>query len=425
MKSHAKTSELHRFPYRATAYLAKEYVVSFLLAFVFFFVVFLINQVLLLAEDILSKNVSFSKTMLLLLYSLPSILALAFPFASLAGALMAAARLNADNELLAFSAGGISLTTLYVPFAVIGLVISLVSFTMNDYFLPLGSRKFQEVYRDLLAESASLELQPYTVKKYPDTTLVTGAARGNLAGDVLIFQSAPDSPDNVISAKTATILMGGDQNSANVSLNDVWAMQVAPGSKERFSISTADSVLYRLEFREPLVGFSSTGPSDMASGDLRNRIRIKQSSLQAREKEAFSSQSSTRAVLIADYSAQGDIADSLRAYKEAKASVPMDRSLQIYELEYHKKYAIPAAGFFFALLAFPLGLGSRKAGRTAGFGIALVLSVVYWGMLFAGQTWGLKSHIEPWLSIWAPNFLVIAATLIFVLIRHLSSRRLA
>jgi lipopolysaccharide export system permease protein len=424
MKSPASASPSHCFPYRATTYLAREYLVSFLVAFIFFFIVFLINQVLLLAEDILSKNVSFSKTMLLLLYSLPSVLALAFPFASLAGALMAAARLNADNELLAFSAGGVSLSTLYLPFVVIGLAIALGSFIMNDYFLPLGSREFQKVYRDLLAESASLELEPYSVKKYPDTTLITGAPRDKLAGDVLIFQSAMNAPDNVMSAKTANIAMSVDQSSAEISLEDIWFMQVAPGSADRFSVSTADSVLYRLDFREPLVGFSTTGPSDMASGDLRKRIKIKEDSLESRKRTSFAKNSSARAMLINDYSSGADVSDSLRTYKDAKESVPADRSLQIYKLEYHKKYAIPAAGFFFALLAFPLGIGSRKAGRTAGFGIALILSVVYWGMLFAGQTWGLKSQVAPWLSIWAPNFLVLAATLTFWGVRHFSARRL-
>lgn len=424
-----------RFPFRACAYVTKEYVESFLVAFLFFFVVFLINQVLLLAEDILSKNVPFAKTLLLLLYSLPSVIALAFPFASLAGALMTSARLNADNELMAFSAGGISLTSLYLPFITVGLFIALVSFVMNDYFLPLGAREFQKVYRDLLAQSTSIELKPYSVKKYPNTTLVTGAPDGNLAGDVLIFQSDPDSSDRLMSADTASIAMQPDQNAAEISLNDVWAMQVAPGSRDRFSISTADSVIYRLSFREPLVGFSSTGPSDMASGDLKKRIVVKENSLVARKRNAFQKNSSARTILLGSYSRaqESPVADSrdeglsrgYQVYTETKTSAPTDRSLQIYKLEYHKKFAIPAAGFFFALLAFPLGLGSRKAGRTAGFGLALLLSVVYWGMLFFGQTWGLKSQIEPWFAIWAPNILVALATCILWTVRHFSSRRLA
>ncbi|MCE5256296.1 MAG: LptF/LptG family permease [Spirochaetaceae bacterium] len=462
-----------RFPLHASVYIAREYIVSFAISFIFFFVVFLINQVLLLAEDILSKSVPFSKTMLLLLYSLPSVVALAFPFASLAGALMAAARLNADNELMGFSAGGISMGSLYLPFIVVGTLIALFSFVMNDYFLPLGARDFQKVYRDLLSQSASLELEPYSVKRYPDTTLVTGAPKGGLAGDVLIFQADPNGPDRVMAADSASIAMQTDQNAAVIAMNDVWAMQVAPGLNDRFSISTADSVTYRLSFREPLVGFSSTGPSDMASGDLQKKIKVKEASLKVRRDKAFQKNSSARTILFRSYTlaldpgthpgARGaknqqqpaadlpqepqssdeeprlglksrggpsdETGDGLsrgyQIYSDAKTSIPSDRSLQIYKLEYHKKFAIPAAGFFFALLAFPLGLGSRKAGRTAGFGLGLLLSVIYWGMLFLGQTWGLKSQVEPWFAIWAPNILVTVAAAGLWIIRHFSSRRLA
>jgi lipopolysaccharide export system permease protein len=95
----------------------------------------------------------------------------------------------------------------------------------------------------------------------------------------------------------------------------------------------------------------------------------------------------------------------------------------IYTLEYHKKFAIPAAGFFFSLLAFPLGLGTRKAGRTAGFGVALLISTLYWGLLFAGQTAGLRSAVSPVLAMWAPNLLVALGIAAAWIMRIFGTRR--
>jgi len=114
---------------------------------------------------------------------------------------------------------------------------------------------------------------------------------------------------------------------------------------------------------------------------------------------------------------------SITVLRQAQTSPPSDRSLQIYELEYNKKFAIPAAAFFFSLLAFPLGLGTRRAGRTAGFGMALLLSTLYWGLLFAGQTAGLRSRIPPALAMWAPNALVLVAAILAWVIRHKGQRR--
>ncbi|MHB0898163.1 MAG: LptF/LptG family permease, partial [Spirochaetales bacterium] len=111
------------------------------------------------------------------------------------------------------------------------------------------------------------------------------------------------------------------------------------------------------------------------------------------------------------------------AFRQTDTVIPSDRSLQIYELEYNKKFAIPAAGFFFTLLAFPLGLGTKRAGRTAGFGLALLLSTLYWALLFAGQSAGIRSSVSPGLAMWAPNGLVLLSAIVVWIARRKSGRR--
>lgn len=430
------------FPFRITWYVAREFLLSFLISFFFFFVVFFINQILLLAEDILAKNAPLGQTMLLLLYSLPSIIAISFPFASLAGALMASARLNADNEMLAFSASGISIRALYVPFIAVGLMAALISFAANDYFLPRGTVAFQKVYRELVAQSSSMELTPFSVKQYSKATVVTGEQKGQSAGDVLLFETGDRQDEKVISAGKANIVILPGENDALITMENVLELQMdSPGSR-KFSVSKAETVNYKFVLREPIVGFSSTGPSEMSSQELLQKIESKKKALDLRILETRRQQADARAKLLDNYSLsllappvppareereEGDrqLRKLVSAHQLSGAARPSDRSLQIYELEYNKKFAIPAAGFFFALLAFPLGLGTKKAGRTAGFGLALLLSVLYWGLLFAGQTLGLRSSIDPALAIWAPNALVALATGILWLVRHFSARRIA
>ena len=75
-----------------TLYVAREFLLSFSVAFLFFFFVFFVNQMLLMAEQVLTKRVGAWQVFLLVLYSLPAIVALSFPFASLVGALMAVGR---------------------------------------------------------------------------------------------------------------------------------------------------------------------------------------------------------------------------------------------------------------------------------------------------------------------------------------------
>lgn len=419
------------YPWTATLYIAREFLLSFAIAFCFFFVIFLINQILLVAEDILSKNAPLDRTLLLLAYSLPSVVAIAFPFSALAGALMASARLNSDNEILAFSSTGVSVLSLYTPFLIIGLLASLVSFASNDYFLPRASKAFQKSYADLVARSAGIELAPFTVKRYADALVVTGQGSEGRIGDILLYQSGSRDAQKLIAAQFASVEMSQDGAEALLSMENVLEHDIDAGAKNKFSISQADSVLYRFRLKQPIVGFGGVGPSEMSSDELLASIGRKSAALNARFADIDRQRSESRARLLSSYAlAQTGAADemqklktSLSSLRQAASVKPADRTLQIYSLEYHKKFAIPAAGFFFSLLAFPLGLGTKKAGRTAGFGIALLLSTAYWGLLFAGQSAGLRNGLSPTLSMWTPNILVFIAAIAVWMVRLASSRR--
>ena len=57
-------------------YTYKEFILSFVVAFLFFFFLFFVNNILLLAEDVLSKDVPPGDVVLLIIYSLPSVLSI-------------------------------------------------------------------------------------------------------------------------------------------------------------------------------------------------------------------------------------------------------------------------------------------------------------------------------------------------------------
>ena len=137
-------------------YVGGEFLLSFLVAFAFFFFMFFINQLLLLAEDILQKDVPFSAVVRLIVYSVPSIIALSVPFATLVGSLMAVGRLSGDNEIVAFRAAGFPLTRLFSPVLVLAVLLSITSFLINDVLLPLGTLNFGRLYRELLYANPAL-----------------------------------------------------------------------------------------------------------------------------------------------------------------------------------------------------------------------------------------------------------------------------
>jgi len=99
---------------------------------------------------------------------------------------------------------------------------------------------------------------------------------------------------------------------------------------------------------------------------------------------------------------------SLRSFGTDKLT---DRTLQVYQLEYFKKFSIPFGALFFVVMAFPLGLLAKKSGRTMGFGVGILVSVIYWALLLGGQTLGARLDWSPFWSTWAPNAVVLIAGL--------------
>ncbi|MBA7584467.1 hypothetical protein ES708_26422 [subsurface metagenome] len=124
---------------RIDLYILNEFLISFVVAFLFFFCTFFINQLLVLAEEIFSKKVPFWDVVQFIVFSLPSILALSLPFGALVGSLMAMGRFASDNEILAFRTSGVARYRILTPLLAAGVLLFLVSFVMNDYFLPLGN----------------------------------------------------------------------------------------------------------------------------------------------------------------------------------------------------------------------------------------------------------------------------------------------
>ena len=410
---------------RITAYVAREFCISFVVAFLFFFFIFFVNQILLLAEEILTRRVPPLDVVRLIIYSLPSIVALSFPFGALVGALMAIGRFSSDNEIIAFQASGIPSRRLFAPLLVLGFVLSLGSFVMNDYFLPLGTINFGQLYRQLLFSNPELELEPFTVKHYQRSTLITGNVDGRRINDLIILDRTEEGEQRIIAAAQAQLTeSGGDAGIVSLMLGDVLTHTTMPDRRGNFSYSEASSMEYNILLQDITFSLRSPGPREMASYDVWQIIQERRQALEARRREQRRLVTSLRQALAADYHAAiagvqreeatlqrvtRDLDSAARRTNDEAARLIVDRTLSNYELEFHKKFAIPFACLTFVLFAFPVGLLTRRAGRAVGFGVGLLISTLYWSMLIAGQTIGINNpSISPALVMWAPNVVILA-----------------
>jgi lipopolysaccharide export system permease protein len=416
---------------RTWRYVGREYLLFFSVSFLFFFFLFFLNQVLVMAEEIFSKKVPFWDVVRLIVFSLPVVTAFAFPFGSLVGALMAVGRLSSENELMAFSSLGVPTRQFVAPLLFLGLFFSLVSFVMNDYFMPLGTLRFAAIYRRILYSNPALELEPYSVKRYENTIIITGAVEGRTISNVLIIDRSPEGNRRIITAREARLDESAGQSGAiSLSLDTVFTQLAYPKEGDRYDYTLSDSMIYTILLTN-LAGTAVSGlsPSTMSSADVWKQIKLKSVGQEQALREKRERTASLAFALSAGLgAAQSAVARAPAAADARRKAVDVlwkelakekgrdvtDQSLQSYLVEFNRKFSMPAACVVFAFFAFPVGMRARRAGRTVGFAVGLFVAIVYWGLLIAGQTFGVRMSLSPGFSMWLPDAMVfLAGTALF------------
>ena len=412
-------------------YLAKEFLLSFGISFLFFFIVFFVNQMLLMAEDILSKRAPLWDVIRLVVYATPSVLALAFPFASLTGALMAGGRLSSDSEILVLQSSGVSPGRIFAPFLILGVLFTAGSFLMNDALLPLGTVNFTRLYRKVLASSPALELTPYSARRWEGLTIVSGEVERDGISEILIIDAAGGGDKRVIAASRGS-LTENEPGVLTLSMEDVFS-QVNDASKPgRFEWSESKTLDYNMLLKDISEVSLGVSPREMSSRDLKAVIDKKEEAVETRKLHKKEDALEARLEASDEYyravgsgeapeKALASMAASLKRAKELSGESKEDRTLRVYRLEYYKKFSIPAGAFFFVILAYPLATFTRRNGRATGFGIGILVAVIYWALLAGGQTLGTRIEgVSPFWAMWFPDVFVLAAGVVAFGVKRLA-----
>jgi lipopolysaccharide export system permease protein len=406
-------------------YILSEAFFSFLISFLFFFFIFFVNQLLLMAQEILAKQVPFGQVALLVLFSLPQVIALSAPFASLVGTLMTVGRLSSDNEILVFLSSGLSFRNVFVPAITVGIVISILSFIANDILMPGGYVKFAQLYRRILLSTPALELEANSVKKFKNTVIVTGNVTGNAIDNVLILDKTSDGERRVIMAANAELKDSG-KDGLSLDLGRAFVQSSKEIAREDYDYASAGYLRYWVPQEDLIQAMSSVSPREMSSIDVYKEIKKRTIDLNNRMNEkrnkvaslAFAFENSLRAgPSSSEWNRRTNQFTAFQREAQALQGMSKDRGLSLYWLEFYKKFSMPFGAFSFIFLSVALGLMAKRSGQTVGFIFGLIISVIYWALLLGGQTMGIRLSTPPFWSMWLPNILALSIGLVLTVIK--------
>lgn len=413
-----------------TRYILKEFILSFLISFFLFFAIFLINQFLLLAKELLENRVPAGIVLKLLLYSVPLVLMLTCPFAVLGGVLMSISHFSKTDELMAVENSGISRKVLFLPLLIGGLLLSGIFFLINEYYLPLGAVRTNETKLKLALSHPEMNISPFSVKRIPysRTTLVTDRVEGRTFRNLVVLDKGNTGNKRIILARQAGLRNRGKNEKGILSLRmqGVFGEEIPLKDKGKYSYFTADRMVYNILLKDLIGSIAPVNASQKSMLDLsreikarRREIKTKQQLPEHREGEdLFRRDSLYRGLRTASSSLRGslyaDLKKNLESSVSPKEALSRDFRLHLLRMEWQQKLTFPLSTLFFVFLAFPLGFSSRRSGRFLGFLICLLVSFLYWSSFFLFKVWGyLSVGAPPWIFLWTPNLLVFLVAGLF------------
>lgn len=421
---------------RLYAYVGKEYLLSFFLAFVFFFFIFFINQILVLAQKILLKNVNISDVLVLVVLTIPQFLMYTMPFSSLASASMVIGNLSTQNEVLALRSCGIKTSKIFVPIVGISLILSVSTLFIADRMIPYTTEKYKELYAQVLQRIPTLELESYSSTTFGDRVISNGLVDGNTVYDVLIFDDTSSSDRRVVMADKGTFsVVDIDRFIYKIELDNPRILVTDASSVQSYSVASSAHMTMYLNLSSEASGVVTITPSQMSIRQLLSLVKERKvdqdNAIKRRDSDIASSVETLADALFAVENRPGsgsvdsgfagsgvsvaNLERQINYINAIKGNNTYSFYYQYYRTELQKKVALSFACTFLVFIAFPISFFRVKNGRLLGFGLSMLIACMYWFLLYYMHTQAIMTGLHPAWFIWFPDALVFFIGLILIL----------
>ena len=404
-------------------FISKEFLINFLVAFTFFFLIFFVNSILLLVQRILLKNIDFKTMLVMVLLSMPQFLIYTFPFATLTGASMVLGDLSSNNELLALKSSGVSEKKVFLPIIIWSIIFSLITFFVSDYLLPWTNIIYRERLTLLMREMPTFEIEANGTNTVGNIVIANKEVEDALIHEIVMTNNDRTSENKTVVSKLGKVeMMDSARFIYRFTLEDPEILITDSSDINTNLLANAENATFYLDFSDQVPSLTNTDPVNLSSSVLRENIK----SRQVREDEDRRAFYLQREELGLSYSSllKERMVDGTEVMEESIGinqglmrldEPPIDFYAQYYKAELTKKYSLSLACFFLTLVALPLGTLKLKYGKLTGFAVSLIIAVAYWYMMFFAQLEIFNIKSPPYLLIFLPDIAVALIAVFFKL----------
>ncbi len=402
-----------------TRYLLSEMATFWLVSLLTFLGILLTVRMLQLTEMIVNRGVEFSQIFRVFIAIVPGFLEFALPMAALLGVIIAFARLSADSELIVLRASGIALAELVRPVAVFGIALTLLSVVVSMVLRPWGNRLLGDTLFEIAQTRSTAGLRSGVFNKLGPLTLYaedidphTGAL------ERILIDDKRSTSRQIIVAKEGRIQSDPVDRSLGLYLFHGTSHELTNG---KYLLTDFDRNRISLDFEQLSAqsGDRETKSRELSLGEILTEMNTTRDRLEA---ATVAAAVATPTPPPTPSGIAAVINPASPATEEADPK-KIQKSLNRLRIELVRKFSMPLACLFLALLAMPLGVQHPRSQRTWGVGLSVMLGllvfVAYYGALSVFMALGESGKVSPYLGLWLPNLACFA--LAVWLLKHVCS----
>jgi LPS export ABC transporter permease LptF/LPS export ABC transporter permease LptG len=297
--------------------------------------------------------------------TIPVALIYTLPMSVLVGILIGLSRLAADSEITAMRASGIGVWHFLRILSIFVIAAWIMALANGLYIAPKSQAALGRLEDRLKGSQVSFEVQPRVFYEgFPKIVLyvqdVQSAQGAAVWKDVFMADLTDATTPKITLAKEGIVVSEGPDR-LHLHLIDGSAHETDPNNVDHYQISTFDK---------------TDIPLDLPSTSK------------------------------ADESLPATLLDTGALLEKARHSDPV--SARWYLIEFHRRFALPSACLVLALVGIPLGLSSKKSGKSGGFVLTILLVFSYYVVSLVGVSLARQGTVSPWFGAWLADLIFLA-----------------
>jgi LPS export ABC transporter permease LptF/LPS export ABC transporter permease LptG len=307
-------------------------------------------------------------------FTVPLALTYTLPMSVLVGILIGLSRLAADSEITAMRASGMGVWSFLRILSIFVVAAWLLALLNGLYIAPKSQAALGRLEDKLKGSQVSFEVQPRVFYEgFPKYVLYVQdvkSAQGAAVWKGVFMADISDAANPKITLAKQGVVVSEAPDRLHLHLIDGSEHETDPKDADHYQIIT----------------FQQTDiPIELPSSENK-----------------------------ADESQPASVMDTATLLQKASRADPV--SSRWYMIEFHRRFALPTACLVLALVGIPLGLSSKKSGKSGGFVLTILLVFAYYVVSLIGVSLARQGRVSPWFGAWLAD-LVFFSLGLFLLFR--------